>query len=94
MFKHAFGVLQKVGKALMLPVAVLPVAGLLLSPFLTFPVGPAFHIAVRPRWPGATIHFPITGRAMAHRGILPLTAQATLWLTAPAPGISRLILRP
>ncbi|CDY79137.1 PTS system, glucose-specific IIB component / PTS system, glucose-specific IIC component [Caballeronia glathei] len=31
MFKHAFGVLQKVGKALMLPVAVLPVAGLLLG---------------------------------------------------------------
>ncbi|RQH04410.1 PTS glucose transporter subunit IIBC [Paraburkholderia dinghuensis] len=31
MFKHAFGVLQKVGKSLMLPVAVLPVAGLLLG---------------------------------------------------------------
>jgi PTS system glucose-specific IIC component len=31
MFKHAFGVLQKIGKSLMLPVAVLPVAGLLLG---------------------------------------------------------------
>ena len=31
MFSHAFGVLQKVGKSLMLPVAVLPVAGLLLG---------------------------------------------------------------
>ncbi|MBP0590257.1 PTS glucose transporter subunit IIBC [Paraburkholderia sp. LEh10] len=31
MYKHAFGVLQKVGKSLMLPVAVLPVAGLLLG---------------------------------------------------------------
>jgi PTS system glucose-specific IIC component len=31
MFKHAFAVLQKIGKALMLPVAVLPVAGLLLG---------------------------------------------------------------
>ncbi|MFM0194647.1 PTS glucose transporter subunit IIBC [Paraburkholderia strydomiana] len=31
MFKHAFGLLQKVGKSLMLPVAVLPVAGLLLG---------------------------------------------------------------
>ncbi len=31
MFKHAFGILQKVGKSLMLPVAVLPVAGLLLG---------------------------------------------------------------
>jgi PTS system glucose-specific IIC component len=31
MFKHAFAFLQKVGKALMLPVAVLPVAGLLLG---------------------------------------------------------------
>ncbi|SAK58959.1 PTS system N-acetylglucosamine-specific transporter subunit IIBC [Caballeronia glebae] len=31
MFKNAFGVLQKVGKSLMLPVAVLPVAGLLLG---------------------------------------------------------------
>jgi PTS system glucose-specific IIC component len=31
MFTHAFGVLQKVGKSLMLPVAVLPVAGLLLG---------------------------------------------------------------
>ena len=31
MFTNAFGFLQKVGKALMLPVAVLPVAGLLLG---------------------------------------------------------------
>ncbi|WP_148713826.1 PTS glucose transporter subunit IIBC [Chitinolyticbacter meiyuanensis] len=31
MFKQAFAVLQKIGKALMLPVAVLPVAGLLLG---------------------------------------------------------------
>lgn len=31
MFKAAFGVLQQIGKALMLPVAVLPVAGLLLG---------------------------------------------------------------
>ena len=31
MFKNAFSILQKIGKALMLPVAVLPVAGLLLG---------------------------------------------------------------
>jgi glucose-specific phosphotransferase system IIBC component len=31
MFKNAFGVLQKVGKALMLPVALLPAAGILLA---------------------------------------------------------------
>lgn len=31
MFKQAFGVLQKVGKALMLPVAILPAAGILLA---------------------------------------------------------------
>lgn len=31
MFRSAFGLLQKIGKALMLPVAVLPVAGLLLG---------------------------------------------------------------
>src|SRR5690625_787801 len=31
MFQKAFGVLQKVGKALMLPVALLPAAGLLLG---------------------------------------------------------------
>lgn len=31
MFKNIFGVLQKVGKALMLPVAILPVAGILLG---------------------------------------------------------------
>lgn len=31
MFKQIFGVLQKVGKALMLPVAILPAAGLLLA---------------------------------------------------------------
>ncbi|MFS0674020.1 glucose-specific PTS transporter subunit IIBC [Ornithinibacillus sp. 179-J 7C1 HS] len=31
MFKKAFGVLQKIGKALMLPVALLPAAGLLLG---------------------------------------------------------------
>lgn len=31
MFKNAFANLQKVGKALMLPVSVLPVAGILLG---------------------------------------------------------------
>ena len=31
MFKNIFGVLQKVGKALMLPVAILPAAGILLG---------------------------------------------------------------
>ena len=31
MFKKVFGVLQKVGKALMLPVAILPAAGILLA---------------------------------------------------------------
>lgn len=31
MFKKAFGVLQKIGQALMLPVALLPAAGLLLG---------------------------------------------------------------
>ena len=31
MFTNAFAGLQKIGKALMLPVAVLPVAGLLLG---------------------------------------------------------------
>ena len=31
MFKNAFGFLQKIGKALMLPVAVLPAAGILLG---------------------------------------------------------------
>ncbi len=31
MFKNAFSNLQKVGKALMLPVSVLPVAGILLG---------------------------------------------------------------
>lgn len=37
MFKKAFGVLQKIGKALMLPVALLPAAGLLLG------IGNAMH---------------------------------------------------
>lgn len=31
MFKKLFGLLQKVGKALMLPVAILPAAGILLA---------------------------------------------------------------
>ena len=31
LFKNAFGLLQKIGKALMLPVAILPVAGILLG---------------------------------------------------------------
>ncbi len=31
MFERVFGVLQKVGKALMLPVAILPAAGILLA---------------------------------------------------------------
>ncbi|MBM7553836.1 glucose-specific PTS transporter subunit IIBC [Thalassobacillus pellis] len=36
MFKNAFGTLQKVGKALMLPVALLPAAGILLAFGTTF----------------------------------------------------------
>ncbi len=31
MFSNAFGQLQKIGRSLMLPVAVLPVAGLMLG---------------------------------------------------------------
>ncbi len=31
MWKKVFGVLQRIGKALMLPVAILPAAGLLLA---------------------------------------------------------------
>ncbi|MCY9402291.1 PTS transporter subunit EIIC, partial [Bacillus haynesii] len=31
MFKSLFGVLQKIGRALMLPVAILPAAGILLA---------------------------------------------------------------
>ena len=31
MWQHAFAFLQKIGKALMLPVSVLPVAGILLG---------------------------------------------------------------
>lgn len=31
MFKALFGVLQKIGRALMLPVAILPAAGILLA---------------------------------------------------------------
>src|SRR6516165_2286320 len=30
-FKHAFSILQKIGKCMMLPVSVLPVAGILLG---------------------------------------------------------------
>ena len=31
MFKHAFAILQQIGKSLMLPVSVLPIAGILLG---------------------------------------------------------------
>ena len=37
MFKKLFGQLQRIGKALMLPVAILPAAGLLLA------IGTAFQ---------------------------------------------------
>ncbi|RXT15367.1 glucose-specific PTS transporter subunit IIBC [Ammoniphilus sp. CFH 90114] len=47
MFKQAFGTLQKVGKALMLPVAILPAAGILLA------LGNALHNpALTSRFPG------------------------------------------
>ena len=38
MFKKLFGQLQRIGKALMLPVAILPAAGLLLA------IGTAFKV--------------------------------------------------
>ena len=41
MWQHAFAFLQKIGKALMLPVSVLPVAGILLG------IGSA-HFAIFP----------------------------------------------
>ncbi|MEW9667876.1 glucose-specific PTS transporter subunit IIBC [Ammoniphilus sp. 3BR4] len=47
MFKQVFGTLQKVGKALMLPVAILPAAGILLA------LGNALHN------PALTARFPV-----------------------------------
>lgn len=58
MFKNAFGVLQQVGKALMLPVAILPAAGLLLAfgnafqnpallERLTFLANPTFQLVAK-----------------------------------------------
>ena len=38
MFKKLFGQMQRIGKALMLPVAILPAAGLLLA------IGTAYYI--------------------------------------------------
>lgn len=45
MFKNAFGVLQKVGKALMLPVAILPAAGILLALGNAFQNPTLLHLA-------------------------------------------------
>ena len=54
--KNAFGTLQKIGKSLMLPVSVLPVAGILLGVGATMskkapkPLVPIFDVMAKSGW--------------------------------------------
>lgn len=61
MFKSAFGVLQQIGKALMLPVAVLPVAGLLLG--IGASNSPSCRRSCRRLWPRVAMPSSVTCRS-------------------------------
>ncbi|GGD20451.1 glucose-specific PTS transporter subunit IIBC [Pontibacillus salipaludis] len=84
MFKQAFGTLQKVGKALMLPVALLPAAGLLLG------VGTAFQNetllerlpALRADW------FQMFAEVMASAGDIVFANLALLFAVGVAIGLA------
>ncbi|GJM71046.1 hypothetical protein HMSSN036_32620 [Paenibacillus macerans] len=84
MFKRFFGVLQRVGKALMLPVALLPAAGLLLG-IGNMLVSPDFLERV-PALDNHTIHAVAT--VMMNAGQIVFTNLALLFAVGVAVGLA------
>ncbi|QST00539.1 PTS transporter subunit EIIC [Pontibacillus sp. ALD_SL1] len=84
MFKQAFGTLQKVGKALMLPVALLPAAGLLLG------VGTAFqNDTLLERLPALKADwFQLLAEVMASAGDIVFANLALLFAVGVAIGLA------
>lgn len=84
MFKRFFGVLQRVGKALMLPVALLPAAGLLLG-IGNMLVNPDFLNLV-PALDNATVNAVAT--VMMNAGDIVFTNLALLFAVGVAVGLA------
>jgi glucose-specific phosphotransferase system IIBC component len=84
MFKQIFGVLQKVGKALMLPVAILPAAGILLA------LGNAFQNPnLTSRIPALTTHwFVMVAKVMEQAGGIVFANLALLFAVGVAVGLA------
>lgn len=84
MFKRLFGILQRVGKALMLPVALLPAAGLLLG-IGNMLISPEFLNLV-PALDNSVIHAVAT--VMMNAGQIVFTNLALLFAVGVAVGLS------
>lgn len=84
MFKKLFGVLQKVGKALMLPVAILPAAGLLLA------FGNAFqNPALTDRIPALKVEwFTLVAKVMEQSGSVVFSNLSLLFAVGVAVGLA------
>jgi PTS system D-glucosamine-specific IIC component len=84
MFKKLFGVLQKVGKALMLPVAILPAAGLLLA------FGNAFqNPALTDRIPALKVDwFTLVAKVMEQSGSVVFSNLSLLFAVGVAVGLA------
>ncbi|MTI58178.1 glucose-specific PTS transporter subunit IIBC [Geosporobacter ferrireducens] len=84
MFKKAFGVLQQVGKALMLPVAILPAAGLLLA------FGNAFqNPALLDKIPSLSVEwFQMVARVMEQSGGIVFANLPLLFAVGVAVGLA------
>lgn len=84
MFKRLFGILQRVGKALMLPVALLPAAGLLLG-IGNMLISPEF-LSLVPALDNSVIHAVAT--VMMNAGQIVFTNLALLFAVGVAVGLS------
>ncbi|WP_416827867.1 glucose-specific PTS transporter subunit IIBC [Ectobacillus polymachus] len=84
MFKKIFGVLQKVGKALMLPVAILPAAGLLLAFGNAFqnPALTQYIPALKADW------FTMVAKVMEQSGNIVFTNLSVLFAVGVAVGLA------
>lgn len=84
MFKRLFGILQRVGKALMLPVALLPAAGLLLG-IGNMLISPEF-LSLVPALDNSVVHAVAT--VMMNAGQIVFTNLALLFAVGVAVGLS------
>ncbi|GAA0740363.1 glucose-specific PTS transporter subunit IIBC [Clostridium oceanicum] len=84
MFKKSFGVLQKVGKSLMLPVALLPAAGLLLAFGSTFQQDNFLNLVPALNNPG----FQAFAKVMAESGNIIFANLALIFAVGVAVGLA------